>query len=226
MMKINDRTQFLKSANKTLDGILDILDNLPILSLENLSPKNTVLISLDIINGFVKIGNLASERVNNILPNVVKLHKSLKHFPKIFMMDQHTCDSVEFEIYPPHCLKGSDEGKIVDELIEFNNDKAIEIYKNSTNGFLTSAFSEWLKKHTNITNFIVVGDCTDICIKHFSLTLNSYFHEKNIKSRILIPIDCVETFDLEETYHNGDLMNIMSLYEMKSNGIELYKGIK
>ncbi len=33
----------------------------------------------------------------------------------------------------------------------------------------------------NIDNIIIVGDCTDICIYQFAITLKSYFNQHNIE---------------------------------------------
>ena len=59
-----------------------------------------------------------------------------------------------------------------------------------------------------------------------ALTLKAFFNESNIKSRIIIPIRGVETFNLEGTNHDGDLMNLFALYNMKINGIELVTNIE
>ncbi len=91
-----------------------------------------------------------------------------------------------------------------------------KLAKNSTNGFLTHEFMAWLAEHTEVNNFVIIGDCTDICIKQFALTLKAYFNENNSISRIIVPIDGTETFDLSATLHDGNLMNLMSYYEMKN----------
>jgi nicotinamidase-related amidase len=98
------------------------------------------------------------------------------------------------------------------------------IPKNSTNGFLEPAFQEWLAKNEAIDTFIVTGDCTDICIQQFAITLKTWFNRKDRKSRIIVPIDAVDTYDLG--LHSGDLMHVMALYNMIGNGVEVVSGIR
>ena len=93
------------------------------------------------------------------------------------------------------------------------------IFKNSTNGFLEPKFHEWLATHPSVNQFIIVGDCTDICVEQFAITLKTYFNTNNRPSRLIVPIACVETYDLD--VHAGDLMNVIALYKMMMNGIEI-----
>ena len=41
------------------------------LSLQNLNNENKALIVVDMVNGFVKKGNLASPRINSIVTNII-----------------------------------------------------------------------------------------------------------------------------------------------------------
>ncbi len=196
------------------------------LSMETLKVENTVLITLDVINGFLKKGNLSSDRVLKVLPNIVELHNKFNNYPKVFFKDSHTEDAVEFTVYPEHCKENEWESELVEELDPFINKDVWIINKNSTNGFLTHNFMEWLSNNLSVHQFVIIGDCTDICIKQFALTLKSYFNENNELSRVIVPMDSVDTFDLDVTNHNGNLMNLMSFYEMKANGIEIVRSIK
>ena len=49
----------------------------------------------------------------------------------------------------------------------------------------------------------------------------SPFNEKNINSRIIVPIKGVETYDLDATNHNAKLMNLFALYNMRMNWVEI-----
>ena len=66
--------------------------------------------------------------------------------------DCHEPTSIEFDAYPPHCLVGSTESEIIDELKEVGDYELV--LKRSTNGFLEPAFHEWLAKHPQINQFI------------------------------------------------------------------------
>ena len=134
----------------------------------------------------------------------------------------HTTVSPELEAYPIHALKGTNEAEIVDEIKEVGGYTLIP--KNSTNGFLEEGFQKWLGGNARINTFLITGDCTDICIQQLAITLKAYFNMQNKKVRVIVPMNAVETYDLGT--HDGDLMNVMALYNMMLNGIEVISGVK
>ncbi len=144
------------------------------------------------------------------------------HIRKIAFADCHTKASPEFDAYPSHCMIDTTEGEIVDELKEIGGYTLIP--KNSTNGFLEEAFQQWFEENKHINTFIITGDCTDICVQQFAITLKTWFNMQNKKVRIIAPINAVETYDF--SLHNGDLMNVMALYNMIINGIEVIASIE
>ncbi|MDE5977887.1 MAG: cysteine hydrolase [Turicibacter sp.] len=218
-----DLASLLKSSEASLTQIIERLHAAPSVSLETFSPADTAIIIVDMVNGFIKEGPMSSPRIQTIIPTISQLMIQAKEIglPMVAFADSHLESSIEFESYPPHCLMGTSESEIVDEL------KAIGGYdlilKGSTNGFLEPKFHHWLTNHPTITQFIVVGDCTDICVEQFVITLKTYFTVLNKKSRILVPMNSVETYDLEA--HVGDFMNVIALYKMQMNGIEIIKEI-
>ena len=70
-----------------------------------------------------------------------------------------------------------------------------------------------------------MGDVTDICVFNFVNTLKAYFNEWNVKARVIVPIKGIETFQLDATYHDAELMNLFALYNMRMNGIEVVEDI-
>ena len=94
------------------------------------------------------------------------------------------------------------------------------IEKNSTNGF----FAMDIEKYKNLDNFIVVGCCTDICVYQFVLTLKTYFNQHNLYKNIVVPINLVETYDIDKV-HCGDMLNTIFLNSMIQNGINVVKKI-
>ena len=76
----------------------------------------------------------------------------------------------------------------------------------------------------NIENVIIVGDCTDICIYQFAVTLKSYFNQNNIYKQIIVPMDLVDTYDIPKV-HNAEIMNIVFFNSMIQNGIKVVKNI-
>ncbi len=213
----------VKAMMMTLESLEIAQKKLDFMEVSSIDSDNTAIVVIDVLNGFLKKGNLSSDRVCKIAGNIVALLEKADQWQQVFLCDCHPSDAVEFEAYPTHCLEGEWESEVVDELKPFMTEDTVMIAKNSTNGFLTHDFMVWLQEHQSIDNFVVVGDCTDICVKQFALTLKAYFNENNESSRIIVPMDCVETYDLEATNHNADLMNLIAFYEMQMNGIELVR---
>lgn len=215
---------FLTKSTVILTEITDTLAQLPKVSGTNFNPDTTALVIIDLVNGFVRQGPLQSPRVHGLIEEISTLVSKFQiaGFPVIAFADCHTENSLEFINFPPHCLKGTTECDLVEELKLGNNDTLIN--KNSTNGFLEPAFQSWLKAHPLVNNFIVVGDCTDICVEQFTKTLKAYFNMLDQGSRVIVPVNAVETFDLGN--HYAELMNVMALYSMMGAGIELVASVE
>ena len=47
---------------------------------------------------------------------------------------------------------------------------------------------------------------------------------QNKKARIIVPIEAVDTYDLG--VHDGELTNVMALYNMIINGVEVVRAVK
>lgn len=220
MERITKET-LIKNSGIALEQIYDALDALPEILLESLPPDKTVFFMIDMVNGFAKEGALMSSRIGSLISEIGAISKRCDdlQIKKLAFADNHTELSPEFESYPIHCRVGTAESEIVDELKEIGNYKLIE--KNSTNGFLEPEFMDWLKKHEAIDHFILTGDCTDICIQQFANTLKTYFNRQDKKSRVIVPMNLVATYDLG--MHQGDLMHVIGLYNMILNGVEVIK---
>lgn len=223
-MRMEDKKDFLNRSTEILGGIFDMLSELSGIKLKDLEGKQTALVIVDMVNGFAREGALMSPRVEGLIPEIAKLSKLCDNFAikKLAFADCHTLVSPEFEAYPSHCIEGTSEGEIVDELKEIGGYTLIP--KNSTNGFLEKEFQKWLEENEQIKNFIISGDCTDICIQQFAVTLKTWFNLHDKKVRVIVPINAVETYDFG--LHDGDLVNIMALYNMILNGIEVVREVE
>lgn len=223
-MRMPDKKDFLKRSSDTIGEIFDMLAKLPRLELKDLQGKKTALVIVDMVNGFAREGALQSPRVEALIPEITELSKMCDKLgiSKLAFADCHTDASPEFEAYPAHCLAGTYEGEIVNEIKEAGGYTLVP--KNSTNGFLEEAFQKWLDENHQINTFIITGDCTDICIQQFAITLKTWFNMQDRKVRVIVPVNAVETYDFG--LHNGDLMNVMALYNMMGNGVELVSSIE
>lgn len=184
-----------------------------------INPKTTVVINMDTINGFFKEGNLASQRLNAIIPKIVQVNEYFLNSKKIFFVDCHTYNSPELNSYPEHCVNSSEQ-EIISELELFANNADI-IKKNSTNGFLCNKYVLWLKDNIDdIENFVIVGGTTDICVMQFALTQKAYLNESNRDKNVIVIENAVQTFNSDT--HDGNQMQIFALYSMLINGIHIY----
>lgn len=150
------------------------------------------------------------------------MQKSIDNNIKVIAFaDCHAENCSEFDSFPPHCIENTSESEIVEELKSVGEYTLIK--KNSTNGFHAPDFKKFLEENPQIDTFIVCGDCTDICVMNFCLTLQTRFDQDNKSCRIVIPIDCVETYDAPK--HYSGLMNIMSLKLMENAGVNIVLSI-
>lgn len=168
---------------------------------------NIVLV-VDMLKGFHNIGNLANPQTANIIHKVKKLleRKYKKGYTIIFLGDSHKENDKEFKIFPPHCIEGTEETKLIDELqpfLAYSNVKYIK--KRRFSGLFNTVLEATLKR-LKPQEIIIVGVCTDICILHTAadLLMRDY--------RVIVPKDCVQTFDAPE--HKADKTNDWALTHM------------
>ena len=226
---------------KQNENYLDFLDefymNLKELPIGNIlnDPAKAAIISVDMINAFCRTGNLASDRVAAIIEPIVDLlmlawKEGLKRI--VLLNDCHTNNAKEFGAFGEHAVCGTIESEMVEEIksLPFYDEMKI-IEKNSSNPSQNTEFDRWLGEHPEITTFIVVGDCTDLCIYQASMYLLTAANALDIERRVIIPEVCVSTYDIPvETAkgfsvepHPADLMHKLFLHHMQLNGIEIYK---
>jgi nicotinamidase-related amidase len=77
-----------------------------------------LLVVVDMVNGFIKEGNMADPYINHITPRIIELvEESIKENEGVaFIKDTHEPTSREFKKFPIHCLKGTSESEVIDEL--------------------------------------------------------------------------------------------------------------
>ncbi len=212
--------QNFRNLINSFEGVYEWFHALPNISLDEINAQNTLHVIVDMINGFVKEGALSSKEVLSINGRVADFTKFCKHnhIQTIALADEHSNESTEFSTYPVHCLKGTTESALTDEIA--NADKTITVFgKNSTNGYLEPQVADFIKNSGKDT-FIITGDCTDMCVIQFALTLKADFNRRNISCRVIIPYDLTATCTLPN--HEPELAEIMALYIMHTNGIEVY----
>lgn len=224
-----------KSSKTFLDWLEGWYENLPLISFESLlkefGREETGVISVDVVNGFCKEGNLASPRVAAIVQPVVQLLKkadALGVHHCVLLQDTHPRHSKEFEIYAPHCIEGTHESAAVPELTSLPNFANFKIIpKKTINPGIENSLPQWVQDHPNVKQFIVVGDCTDICVYLTALYLKTYSVEQNRRIHVVIPSNCVNTYDIPDgpMPHPGELLHRIFLYHMQLNGMRIVSEI-
>lgn len=213
----------MECITKEAEGMLKEIESLEPVSLSAFDSGSTMAVFVDIINGFINEGAMASERVGDIIPPNAKLLKMCNETGILTaaFADCHEENAAEFASFPPHCVKDTRESEIVDELKEQGG--YILIPKNSTNGFNEQKFKDLIECHSEICTFIVTGDCTDICVLQFCLALKTYFTAQDRLVKIIVPLSCVETYDAP--FHSSDFANLAAYKLLKDSGITFVSGI-
>lgn len=202
-----------------LDNWKKQLSELPAVPGDSFLDGRTGLVIVDMINGFLTEGILSSQRALSVLPAVEKLltFANTNQLPCVAFADCHEPDCIEFNSFPPHCIKGTSESEIAPSLCEIGGFQKIE--KNSTNGFLTPEFQNFFNQHSELEQIILCGVCTDICVMQFALTLKTFCNQNNRHLEIIIPVNAVETYDAPN--HCADVMQTVALQMMTQAGIKL-----
>ncbi|MEI7769385.1 MAG: isochorismatase family cysteine hydrolase [Chloroflexales bacterium] len=197
------------------------------------TPKRVAIFSIDMINGFCKAGPLAGPRVGALIPSVVDLFTrayalGVRSF--VLTQDTHDPQTPEFGFYPPHCIAGTPESQAVAELAELPFAEQITtIEKNSLSSHLGTRLRAWLAERPQIDTFIIVGDCTDLCVFSAAMHLRLEANALNLQRRVIVPAAAVDTFDtpvdvaqsLGIMAHDGDLHQALFLHNMAQNGVEV-----
>ncbi|MGD9147270.1 MAG: isochorismatase family protein, partial [Anaerolineae bacterium] len=197
-------------------------------------PHRIAVLAVDVTTGFCSRGPLSSPRVGRIAQPIAQLFQrthgiGVRHF--ILPQDTHSEDAVEFESYPAHCVRGTDEPVTVPELSSLPfSDLFHVIEKDSISSSIATELDAWLDTHPQVTTFLVVGDCTDLCVHQLAMHLRLRANALNLRGvRVILPVDGVDTFDLPVDVaqeigalpHHGDLLHLIFLYNMAQNGVEI-----
>jgi nicotinamidase-related amidase len=231
-----------ESSGPFLDYLETWQQNLPSVSLADYlasagGPEHVGIFCVDVINGFCHEGPLHSDRVKSIIAPIRSLFTAayaagVRHF--VLPQDTHSPHAAEFAAYPPHCIRGTSESQTVPELADLPFASSFTIVeKNAVHAGVGTSLNLWLDSHPEITPFIVVRDCTDICAYHLALHLKFRANAADRLDSVLIPVDCVDTYDtplpialqLGIPAHPADLYHALFLYSMTQNGIRIVRDL-
>ena len=192
--------------------------------LKNFEDIEEVAIIVDTVNGFMTGGALANPNAMHIVPKQIQLIEKIlqRNGLVIFVKESHDENCTEFNTFPKHCVTGSWEAELVDELKPYEK-HGITIEKNSTSFMFARGFLNLMSLMKNLKLVIGNGVCSDICIPNGFIPLKNYFNQNNRDVEIIIPINSIDTFN--SPYHSKEEYEHASNILMKQSGIKLVKTI-
>jgi len=153
-----------------------------------------VVIVVDMQRGFLEEGNplYCGDEARRIIPRVQRLLEEQleKGATLIFTADTHAPQDKEFEIFPPHCIEGTEEAEIIPELASYPGQR---LPKRRYSAFYDTDLDERLAA-LKPEKLIVCGACTDICVLH------TVADARNRDCPVEIYTNCVASFD-QEAHH-------------------------
>ena len=157
---------------------------------------NVVLV-IDMLRGFMERGYplYCGDETRKIIPNIQKLLKQEEEKGSIllFISDRHESNDLEFKMFPPHCIAGTEEAAIIPEVSDFITAGTV-VPKNRYSGFHNTILDRILDYTRPIDKLIVCGVCTDICVMH------TVADARNRDYEVEVPVNCVASFN---NLHHG-----------------------
>lgn len=194
--------------------------------MKDLEKIKKLLIVVDMVNGFVKKGALADPYIQHIVPEIERLVNSFigdEEAEVAFIKDAHHPNSLEFTKFPVHCLEGTYESELIDELKPYEGERTYS--KNSRSFMFAPGFMSDLDKMKALREIVITGCCLDLCDLDGALPLINYLDQQDRDVDVIVPTDAVETYD--GPGHNREEYRRMALTLMKQEGIKVvdtYRG--
>lgn len=175
-----------------------------------------MLIIVDMLNDFCKPdGVLATSPVTGKVyaeDTIAPISRILRDFREnggtvVYVNDAHAIDDKEFDIWPPHAVKGAYGAQIIDELAPVGSTIDRPEYvleKTRYSGFFGTKLAE-IVEELQPEEVVVVGVCTSICV------MDTVGGLANRDLNVLIPSDCVADFDPE--MHAFSLKRMKNIYQ-------------
>lgn len=200
-------------------------------------PGTVAIMVVDLLVGFCSEGPLSSPRVGSLGPRTARFLQAARDagVSRILLAtDAHPPDSPEFAAFPPHCIRGTREAEVIPELTSLPfYSEILQLPKSSINVGLEAELEAWRQQHPEVAAWIVVGDCTDLCVYQAAMHLRLQANARGEEIDVWVPADLVDTYDLPVESarqigalpHDADLMHRIFLYHMALNGIRVVREI-
>ena len=191
--------------------------------LKNLKEIKNMLVVIDMVKGFVDEGTLAASSIKRVIPRQQELleeYKNDENGLNVFVRDTHDEDSIEFKTFPPHCLRGTAETEVTDELKAYL-DGAVDFEKNSTNFMLAPGVMEFFNELEALEKVAFVGCLSEVCVKNAAITARNYLDQTNRDVEVGVYEDAIDTYDAPG--HEADEVTAQAIKDMASNGVKIYE---
>jgi nicotinamidase/pyrazinamidase len=126
----------------------------------------------------------------------------------IFTADTHEPDDAEFKIFPVHCVRGSQEAELVEELRRYLGHPDVHLVAKRRYSALFETEFEGLLHRFGIDRVRICGVCTDICVLHTTEDLRN----RDIDVTVVAP--ATATFDAPG--HDADEIREQALAHMSA----------
>ncbi len=149
---------------------------------------NVVLVT-DMVVGFMEAGHnlYCGDEARRIIPNVQRLIEAEQAAggSVVFICDTHDPDDLEFQMFPVHCVRGTEEAELIPELRGY---EGVRLPKRRYSAFFDTNLADMLAE-IEPERVIICGVCTDICVMH------TVADARNRDYVVDVPTDCVASFD-------------------------------
>ncbi|MGH4007168.1 MAG: cysteine hydrolase family protein [Pseudonocardiaceae bacterium] len=168
-----------------------------------------LLVVVDMQNGFLREGNLASDRCLAVLPAVrQEVDDALATGRRVlFTADTHEIEDAEFAVFPEHCVRGTREADLVDELLPLlDRDDVLLLRKRRYSALFETEMEGHLHRF-GIDSVRICGVCTDICVLYTTADL------RNRDFPVTVAAHATGTFD--RPGHPADAVQESSLIHLE-----------
>ncbi len=148
-----------------------------------------VLLVVDMLRGFLEPGRAlyCGDDARDIIPAVRELVEEQRRSGSrvIFVCDTHRPNDLEFRMFPPHCIGGTEEPEVIPELADLATER---LEKTRYSAFFGTDLDGRLAE-ARPPLVAVCGVCTDICVMH------TVADARNRDYEVRVPAWCVASFD-------------------------------
>jgi len=153
--------------------------------------SNVVLV-VDMLKGFLEPGhNLYHADSRRIIPHALQLVGQEKAAGSeiLFLADNHDPDDLEFQVFPVHCVIGTEETEVIPELADYVTSGNV-VPKKRYSGFFNTDLADRLALLAP-EKLLVCGVATNVCVMH------TVSDARNRDYAVEVYSDCVSGPDAE-----------------------------